>query len=164
MNQIYLSLGSNIGQRRANLERAVAHLSQCVTSTAVSPLYETFAWGVTDQPDFLNLCVAATTTLSPIDLLIFVKKIESMMGREPTVRWGPRLIDIDIIFYNDLILHDDNLTIPHPRLAERAFVLAPLADLAPDFIHPETNITVVQMLTKVFTTTVRRLYKPCHVV
>jgi 2-amino-4-hydroxy-6-hydroxymethyldihydropteridine diphosphokinase len=149
MPQIWLSLGTNVGDREQNLERALLALQGVGTVTDVSPVYETKAWGITDQPDFLNLCAAATTNLTPRPLLTALKIIERELGREPGLHWGPRLIDIDILFYNDLVYQDDHLTIPHPLLADRAFVLAPLADIAPDLVHPNTNQTIHELLTQV---------------
>ncbi len=149
MPKIWLSLGTNVGDREQNLERALLALGGVGTVTAISPMYETKAWGVVDQPDFLNLCAAATTNLAPLPLLTTLKIIERELGREPGLHWGPRLIDIDILFYNDLIYQDDRLTIPHPLLAERAFVLVPLADIAPQLIHPGTQQTVRELLKQV---------------
>jgi 2-amino-4-hydroxy-6-hydroxymethyldihydropteridine diphosphokinase len=157
MATVYLSLGTNLGQRRQNLERAVAGLGEVMEITAVSPIYQTPPWGLTDQPDFLNLCLQAATSLSPFDLLHFTQELEKEMGREQTVRWGPRLIDIDILFYDDRILHSEELTIPHPQIAQRAFVLVPLADIAPDLVHPETGQTVAEMITAVDTSVLVRV-------
>jgi 2-amino-4-hydroxy-6-hydroxymethyldihydropteridine diphosphokinase len=154
---VYLGLGTNVGQRRQNLERAVAGLGEVMAITAVSPIYQTPPWGLTGQPDFLNLCLEATTTLAPLDLLHFTRQLERELGREKTVRWGPRLIDIDILFYDDLILRSEELTIPHPRMAERAFVLVPLADIAPDLVHPQTGQTVREMVTAVDTSGLVRI-------
>ena len=159
-HQIILGLGGNLGDRKANLRQAVQALAKWVTIQAISPIYQTVPWGLADQPDFLNLCLAATTTLDPLPLLTQIKKIEAELGRQPGVRWGPRLIDIDILFYDDLILNTESLTIPHPHLAERAFVLAPLADLVPDFRHPQSQRTVAHMLTTVDSTAVNRLAEP----
>jgi 2-amino-4-hydroxy-6-hydroxymethyldihydropteridine diphosphokinase len=128
-----------------------------VAVTAVSNVYETAAWGVTDQPDFFNICLAGHTDLSPHELLQFCQAVEAEVGRQPTYKWGPRIIDIDILFYDDLIIKDDALTIPHPFVQERAFVLAPLADIAPDYVHPQTGKSVVQMLAEAYTTAVYRL-------
>jgi len=149
MNQIYLGLGTNLGQREQNIRQALTGISSFCVVTAVSPLYETLAWGVTDQPPFLNLCAAAQTAVAPHGLLAQLKQLETTLGREPTFRWGPRLIDIDILFYNELIMSDERLTIPHPRLAERAFVLVPLAQIAPNLRHPQTGQTVLEMSTAV---------------
>jgi 2-amino-4-hydroxy-6-hydroxymethyldihydropteridine diphosphokinase len=126
-------------------------------SQAVSPVYETAPWGKTDQPDFLNICLQAATLLDPQSLLDACKTAETKLGRTPSEHWGPRLIDIDIIFYNDLVLENDQLTIPHPRLPERAFVLAPLADLAPDYCHPKHGRTTSQLLSEVDASTVQPL-------
>ena len=145
MNHVFLGLGTNLGQRRLNLQRAVAGLAAGVTITAVSPVYETPPWGIMDQPHFLNVCLSAQTTLSPPALLAFAKNLEIEIGRQPAERWGPRLIDIDLLFYDNLIVDDERVTTPHPRLHERPFVLAPLADVAPDFIHPWRGLTVTEM-------------------
>jgi len=149
MPQIWLSLGTNVGDREQNLERALLALPGVGVVTAVSPVYETKAWGMAGQPDFLNMCAAATTNLTPRPLLTALKIIERELGREPGLHWGPRLIDIDILFYNDLVYQDDQLTIPHPLLASRAFVLVPLADIAPELVHPNTNQTIHELLTQV---------------
>lgn len=127
--------------------------------TAISPVYSTEAWGDTDQPSFLNVCLAASTNLSPHEVLRLAKEVEIDMGRQPTRHWGPRVIDIDILFYDKLILRDDVLTIPHPYLTERAFVLAPLADIIPDFQHPRTGETVQDMLDRLDASGVERLFE-----
>ncbi|RME42663.1 MAG: 2-amino-4-hydroxy-6-hydroxymethyldihydropteridine diphosphokinase [Caldilineae bacterium] len=157
---IFLGLGTNLGDRRANLQRAVRALTALTRIRAISPLYQTAPWGVTNQPDFLNLCLSATTTLPPRALLAELKRLERTLGRQPGLRWGPRLIDIDILFYGAQIVTEAGLTIPHPRLAERAFVLAPLADIAPNWQHPQTGLTVAQMLAQVDTSGVHRLDTP----
>jgi len=157
LSQIYLSLGTNLEDRPANLQAALAGLHRGVDVTAVSAVYETEPWGVLDQPAFLNLCVGGVTTLTPYELLQLCQSIEVEVGRRPTYKWGPRLIDIDILFYDNQLIQDDRLIIPHPFVDERAFVLAPLADIAPDFVHPQTGKTVVQMLARVYSTAVHRL-------
>lgn len=157
MNDIFLGLGTNLGEREKNLQRAVNGLAAGMTVTAVSPVYETPPWGVTDQPHFLNICVAGQTTQSPHDLLAFIKQVEQDLGREPTYRWGPRLIDIDILFYDDQVIDDGFLTVPHPRLHERAFVLAPLAEIVPDFVHPVLAKPVAELRDDVDVTGVRPL-------
>lgn len=133
---VYLALGTNLGDRPTNLRAALAALAPQVRVQAESRIYETPPWGFVDQPAFLNMAARAETNLPPADLLAFLKQLETSLGRQPTFRNGPRLIDIDILFYDDLILNTPPLVIPHPRLHERDFVLVPLADIAPDFVHP----------------------------
>lgn len=159
-HQVHLSLGTNLGQRRRNLERAIAGLQEVVLVTAVSPLYETVPWGVVDQPDFYNVCVAGFTDYAPQELLTFVKQLEIQLGRTPTSKWGPRLIDIDILLIDDLVMHVAGLTVPHPGIPERAFVLIPLADIAPDVVHPEFDLTIRELATAVSPTGIHRLAEP----
>lgn len=132
----YLALGTNLGHRTSNLRRAIEALPPAVTVLAESPVYETPPWGFADQPHFLNMVIEGETRLAPLELLKFLKQLEGSLGRVPSVRFGPRLIDVDLLFYDDLILDTPELTLPHPRLQERAFVLVPLADLAPALVHP----------------------------
>lgn len=159
MSLMYLSLGSNLNDRYANLRRAVDELQKYVRITAISPVFATEPWGDTDQPPFFNICVAAVGDLSPRELLDKIKKIESDMGRQPSRRWGPRLIDIDILFYDKLVLKDEDLVIPHPRIAERAFVLAPLAVIIPNFRHPQTGLSVQEMVEKLDLSGIERLFE-----
>ena len=149
MARVYLALGTNLGERMLNLAQALALLPPEVTILRSSPVYETPPWGVTDQPAFLNMVCQAETALEPLALLDRLKDLEEKMGRQSSVRFGPRLIDLDILFYDDLVFHDERLEIPHPRLAERAFVLVPLADLAPDLVHPASRQTIRTLLAKV---------------
>jgi len=148
---IYLALGANLGDRTSNLRRAIEAFPPVVKVLAESPVYETPPWGVTDQPNFLNMAVEGETRLPPLDLLHFLKDLEHSLGRLPSVRYGPRLIDIDILFYADLLLDTPELVLPHPRLHERAFVLVPLADLAPALVHPALGKPVSALLAGVDT-------------
>ncbi len=149
MSIAYLALGTNLGDRSANLWRATTALRPEVKILAQSPIYETPAWGYEDQPAFLNMVVEGETELPPDALLAYVKGIEAELGRTPSFRWGPRLIDIDILLYDDLVLTSPDLTIPHPRLHERAFVLVPLAALAPRLIHPVLGRSIADLLAAV---------------
>jgi 2-amino-4-hydroxy-6-hydroxymethyldihydropteridine diphosphokinase len=137
----YLSLGSNLGNKRTNLKRAVTFINEHpqIKLIAQSSVYETKPVGYRKQPDFLNLVIKIETTLSPQQLWQVVQKIEKKIGRKPTVRWGPRLIDIDILLYNDLTLTQPDLEIPHPELEKRAFVLIPLQEIAPGIRLPSGN-------------------------
>jgi 2-amino-4-hydroxy-6-hydroxymethyldihydropteridine diphosphokinase len=146
MHTIYLGLGTNLGDRKANLRAAIKALSPRVLVLAESPVYETPAWGVKDQPAFLNMAVKAETELTPMDLRDHVKQIERDLGRKPTYQWGPRLIDIDILLYEDLIVDTPTLIIPHQQMHKRAFVLLPLDDIAAEVVHPALGLSVRQLL------------------
>jgi dihydropteroate synthase/2-amino-4-hydroxy-6-hydroxymethyldihydropteridine diphosphokinase len=140
----YLSLGSNLGDRLQNLRDAVAALERAgVLLLDLSPVYETAPWGLTDQPPFLNMAVAARTSLEPRALLRLLQQIERDLGRLPAERWGPRLIDIDLLFYDDLVIEEADLVVPHPRLHERAFVLVPLVEIAPRLQHHRLNTPII---------------------
>lgn len=146
MMEVFLALGSNLGDRAANLEAAIAALAPDIAVRDRSPVYETDPKYVTDQPRFLNMVVHGETGLDAMALLHRLKEIEAALGRTPTIRFGPRVIDLDIVFYGDEVFETADLVIPHAALAERAFVLRPLADLAPAKCHPANGRTVREML------------------
>ena len=160
MAVVFLALGANLGDREKNLYQALGGLAAFVHVTSNSSIYETEPVGVREQPWFLNMVVGGTTTLSPVDLLRHVKKIEIEMGRREGIRFGPRPIDIDILFYDRLIELSPALTIPHPRLHERAFVLVPLAEIAPDFVHPRFRMRIRDLLARLESPDEVRQYKP----
>lgn len=145
--KVHLSLGSNLGDRQDNVLAAVLGLDQMdgVTVVAVSKGYETVPVGVADQPVFVNAAVTIETVLEPLELLESVKALEKRIGRRNTERWGPRVVDIDIVLWESLVLTDATLRVPHPEFRNRAFVLEPLAEIAPDAIDPETGHTVATL-------------------
>ena len=143
---VYIALGSNLGNRLSNLKNAISNFTPQMDVKKKSPVYETPPWGYADQPAFLNQVVMVETYLEPEDLLGHLKRLETVLGREPSFQNGPRLIDLDILFYDDLIVDSPPLVIPHPRLHQRAFVLVPLNDIAPDLVHPLYAKSISEML------------------
>jgi len=154
---VYIALGTNLGDRSANLDSALASLPPAVNILSSSPVYETPPWGYLRQSSFLNQVVKCETYLTPEDLLDYLKAIEKRLGRKPTFLFGPRTIDLDVLFYDDLVLETSSLTIPHPRLDERAFVLVPFADLDSDMIHPVSGKSIKELLESVDTSGVELL-------
>jgi 2-amino-4-hydroxy-6-hydroxymethyldihydropteridine diphosphokinase len=146
MAEVFIALGSNLGDRAENLVRALSALADAVTIRAQSSVRETKPQYVTDQPSFLNMVVCGSTELDPFALLIFLQKIETNLGRKPSRRFGPRQIDLDILYYEDKIVNEVDLVLPHPRIAERDFVLLPLAEIAAKYRHPVTGRTTVEMI------------------
>lgn len=141
MVKAYLGLGSNIGDRAHQLQQAIRIIDQYqyIDVTSISPIYETAPVGYTDQPQFLNLCIEIETTLDPQELLKRCLETEEALHRVRKIRWGPRTLDVDILLYGNEIIEEDNLIIPHPRMAERAFVLIPLNDIASKHIEPRSQ-------------------------
>jgi 2-amino-4-hydroxy-6-hydroxymethyldihydropteridine diphosphokinase len=157
MQNVFLALGSNLGDRLANLELAKTELSRKVSIENCSSVYETPPWGYLPQPAFLNQVISAVTILDPLELLKFAKSIEGKMGRTKTFRNGPRLIDIDLLLYGDWVMDTDDLVIPHPRMLERGFVLVPLAEIASELVIPRTGLTVKDHLHKLDQTVIRQI-------
>ncbi|MBE0480524.1 MAG: 2-amino-4-hydroxy-6-hydroxymethyldihydropteridine diphosphokinase [Dehalococcoidia bacterium] len=158
MTRVYLGLGSNLGDRMGNLRTGRELLARHMIIEKASPVYETEPVGYVDQPLFLNAVISGTTCLEPFELLRAVKEIENAMGRKPSFRDAPREIDLDILFYGDLVQNLPELTIPHPRIADRAFVLFPLADINPRLVHPLLKVTVEELASGVHREGVR-LYR-----
>lgn len=148
LKEAYLLLGSNLGDRALLLEEATRLISEKIGEVfAKSAVYETAAWGKTDQPSFLNLAIGVKTALPPLQLLKVALEIEEILGRKRIEKWGARLIDIDIVLYaEEIIAQGDDLTIPHPEMQHRKFVLQPLAEIAPLVKHPIFKKTITEML------------------
>jgi 2-amino-4-hydroxy-6-hydroxymethyldihydropteridine diphosphokinase len=146
MRKIYIALGSNVGDKKHNIQNAISRLTEKISEINVAPFYTSKAVGYTEQDNFMNTVIEGKTGLSPEELLFFVKTIEKEVGRVHRFRWGPREIDIDILFYADLLYQKENLQIPHPRLHERDFVLKPLSDLSSELLHPVLKKSISDIL------------------
>jgi len=147
MSKVYIGIGSNLGNRKENCEGAISLLEKNgMKIINRSSMVQTKPWGVRKQPEFINMAIEIETDLNPQELLALLKKIEKTVGRKQTTRWGPREIDLDILFYDDLILKTPDLEIPHPMLHKREFVLQLLAEIAPDKIHPVFKKSVKELL------------------
>lgn len=147
MHVAYVGIGSNLGNREENCLKAIRLLfHKGIAVRKESAMYETEPWGVKDQPMFINMAIEIETDRAPLELLRLLKAIEEEIGRKETVRWGPRKIDLDILFYDDLIINEPGLRIPHPHMHERGFVLKPIAEIAPEKIHPVSRKTIKELL------------------
>lgn len=145
MPLVHLGLGTNLGDRAANLHAALDALAELGRLDRVSSVWETAPVGVLDQPAFLNMAAALDTALAPLDLLDALKAAEDRLGRIASRRWGPRLIDLDILLCGDAIMRTERLTLPHPRLHERRFALAPLAEIAAGAVHPGRGRPIAEL-------------------
>ncbi len=146
MERVYLLLGTNVGNLTENIMNAIDELSKNgIKILKKSKIYKTKPWGKTDQPDFLNMAVEVETSFSPQELLKTLKGIEQKLKRKTNEKWGPRIIDIDILFYGNHTINEPNLIIPHPYFFERNFAIIPMADIAPDFIPPAQNKSIKQV-------------------
>ncbi|MCD5411386.1 2-amino-4-hydroxy-6-hydroxymethyldihydropteridine diphosphokinase [Thermodesulfovibrionales bacterium] len=146
MPTIYIGIGSNIGSREANCIKAVEILREKgIIIKKASSMYETEPWGLKDQPKFINMAIETETELSPEWLLVVTQEAEREMGRQSIAKWGPRVIDLDILFYGDMIVEMERLKIPHPLLCERDFVILPLSEISPDKVHPVSKKSISQI-------------------
>jgi len=153
MSVAYIGIGSNLGDREFNCKQAIGLLRQKGTTVRKeSSLYETKPWGVRDQPLFLNMAIEIETDLKPFELLRTLKDIENEMGREETFLWGPRRIDLDILLYDNNIVDEEGLRIPHPHMQDREFVLRPLCEIAGDVIHPSLLLSIEELLQRLKST------------
>jgi 2-amino-4-hydroxy-6-hydroxymethyldihydropteridine diphosphokinase len=147
MNKAYLSLGSNEGDRLQWLKRAMELITaNCGSIVARSSVYEAAAWGITEQPDFLNMAICVQTSKTPLELLLSIHEIEATLGRQRDVKWGQRTLDIDILLFNHEIIDMPELQVPHPYLHERRFTLLPLDEIAEDYMHPVLNKRIAELL------------------
>jgi len=149
MVDVFLLLGTNLGDRQLHLQQAIEHIQDEIAPvTVASAVYETQSWGKTDEPDYLNQVIQLETSLPARQLLQKILVIELQMGRTREVKWGSRIIDIDILFYGDKVIDEPGLVVPHPQLHNRRFTLEPLAELAPEMLHPLLNKNILTLKTE----------------
>ncbi|WP_246229372.1 2-amino-4-hydroxy-6-hydroxymethyldihydropteridine diphosphokinase [Sphingobacterium shayense] len=147
MNNVFLLLGANIGEPAQQLKDALQEINETVGKiTLCSSIYETEAWGVTDQPKFLNQVIKTETSLSPLEVLDEIHRIEEKLGRIRLAKWGARVIDVDILYFNEMTIEHEQLIVPHLHLADRKFALIPLCEIAPEYIHPVLQISNAEIL------------------
>ena len=146
MVDVFLLLGSNLGNRQLYLNQAIEHISGDIAPVEkISSVYETASWGKTDLPDYLNQVIVLKTNLPALDVLNKILNIEDVLGRRREEKWGSRIIDIDILFYGQSVINESELQVPHPELHNRRFTLEPLAEIAPQFVHPLLNKNILQI-------------------
>lgn len=161
MNKVFLLLGANLGNPATQLAKALDKIESQVGKIEVcSSLYESEAWGVTDQPTFLNQVALVSTSLPPLDILDTIQTIENNLGRVRLSKWGARVIDIDILYFNHDCIQHERLVVPHPYLPDRRFVLVPLSEIAPSFTHPKLGLTTIDLLTQCEDSLDVHLYNP----
>ncbi|MBD1434770.1 2-amino-4-hydroxy-6-hydroxymethyldihydropteridine diphosphokinase [Sphingobacterium sp. DN00404] len=161
MNKVFLLLGANLGNPATQLAKALEKIESQVGKIEVcSSLYESEAWGVTDQPTFLNQVALVSTSLPPLDILDTIQTIENNLGRVRLSKWGARVIDIDILYFNHDCIQHERLIVPHPYLPDRRFVLVPLSEIAPSFTHPKLGLTTIDLLTQCEDSLDVHLYNP----
>mgnify|MGYP001626246962 CR=1 FL=1 len=147
---VYVAFGSNLGDRKSNILLAIDEMKKkSMEFLRISPMYETEPYGLKDQPKFINCAALVKTSYAPMELMDTLLDIEKSLGRVRTTKWGPRVIDIDIIFYDNRMINFVDLIIPHPDMQNREFVLKPLADIAPNYVHPKLKKSVVELLNEI---------------
>jgi len=150
MSTVFLGIGSNLGERVDNCKRAIELLKEeGLIIQKESSIYETEPWGVKEQPIFMNMVIEAETVMEPFDLLRVLKNIENKMGRKETFHWGPRVIDLDILLYDNVVINNEKLNIPHKNMHERYFVLKPLSEIAGDIRHPVLQLNIKELLQRI---------------
>lgn len=158
-NVVYVGIGTNLGDREENIAKSIVEMGKFCKILKNSQIYETTPVGFLDQDNFLNMVVKMQTDFEPQDLLKKLKDIEKRLGRKDIIRFGPRIIDLDILFYNNIVFVSENLEIPHKRMHERKFVLVPMCDISPSFIHPKLNKACLEIYKELDTDEIIKLYK-----